>query len=71
MGDCFFALVNVARKLGIDSEKATLTTVHKFKSRFAFIEDELAKVTKTPETATLTEMDALWEKAKLYEKTNG
>lgn len=67
LGDCFFALVNVARKLGIDSEKATLTTVHKFKSRFAFIEDELAKVGKTPETASLVEMDSLWDKAKLYE----
>lgn len=68
LGDCFFALVNVARKLGIDSEKATLTTVHKFKSRFAFIEDELAKRGKTPETASLAEMDALWDKAKLSEK---
>lgn len=29
-------LVNVARKLDIDSEKATLTTVHKFRSRFGF-----------------------------------
>ena len=44
LGDCFFALVNVARKLDIDSEKATLTTVHKFRSRFGFIEDELAKL---------------------------
>ncbi len=68
LGDCFFALVNVARKLGIDSETATLGTVHKFKSRFAFIEDELTKVGKSPETASLAEMDELWEQAKVYEK---
>lgn len=65
LGDCFFALVNVARKLGIDSEKATLTTVHKFKSRFGFIEDELEKMGKTPQTSTLEEMDRLWEQAKI------
>lgn len=67
LGDCFFALVNVARKLGIDSEKATLTTVNKFKSRFGFIEDELAKIGKTPETSSLAEMDKFWDKAKLLE----
>ena len=68
LGDCFFALVNIARKLGIDSEKATLTTVHKFRSRFGFIEDELAKMGKTPETASLEEMDNLWDLAKQHEK---
>lgn len=41
LGDCFFSLVNVARKLGIDSESATLGTVYKFRQRFAFIEDRL------------------------------
>lgn len=68
LGDCFFALVNVARKLGIDSEKATLTTVHKFRSRFGFIEDELAKIGKTPETSSLEDMDKLWDLAKQFEK---
>ncbi len=67
LGDCFFALVNVARKLGIDSEMATLSTVQKFKRRFAFIEDELAKQGKTPTLASLGEMDELWELAKRYE----
>lgn len=68
LGDCFFALVNVARKLGIDSEKATLTTVHKFRSRFGFIKDELAKIGKTPETSNLEEMDKLWDLAKVMER---
>ena len=68
LGDCFFALTNVARKLDIDSEKAVLTTVHKFKSRFAFIEDELAKIGKTPETSSLAEMDRLWDLAKMKER---
>lgn len=66
LGDCFFALINVARKLKIDSETALLGTVHKFRTRFAFIEDELEKQGKTPETASLAEMDALWEQAKQH-----
>lgn len=67
LGDCMFGVVNVSRKLGIDAEMATLTCVHKFRSRFAFIEAELGKQGKTPETATLAEMDVLWEQAKLDE----
>jgi len=67
LGDCVFGLVNVARKLNLDAETATLTCVHKFRSRFSFIEDELAKQGKTAETSSLEEMDALWEQAKQYE----
>lgn len=67
MGDCFFGLVNVARKLNLDAEAATLTCVHKFKSRFGFIEAELAKRGLTPEQSTLDDMDALWDLAKKYE----
>ena len=67
LGDCVFGLVNVARKLNLDAETATLTCVHKFRSRFGFIEDELAKQGKTAETSSLDEMDALWEQAKQHE----
>lgn len=64
LGDCFFALVNVARKLNIHSETALLGTIHKFKQRFAYIEDELQRQNKTPEQSNLEEMDVLWEQAK-------
>ncbi|WP_268992932.1 nucleoside triphosphate pyrophosphohydrolase [Psychrobacter sp. I-STPA10] len=67
LGDCVFGLVNVARKLGLDAESATLTCVHKFKSRFAYIEDKLAEQGKTPEDSSLEEMDRLWEEAKQHE----
>ena len=65
LGDCFFALVNVARKLNIQSEHALLGTIHKFKKRFAYIEDQLHAQHKTPEQSSLEEMDALWEQAKI------
>lgn len=65
LGDCFFALVNIARKLNIQSESALLGTIHKFKQRFAYIEDELQRQNKTPQQSNLEEMDRLWEQAKI------
>nr|WP_227671399.1 nucleoside triphosphate pyrophosphohydrolase [Psychrobacter sp. 72-O-c] len=67
LGDCMFALVNVARKLNLDAEAATLTCVHKFKSRFAYIEAQLESAGKRLEDSNLTEMDKLWEAAKQHE----
>jgi MazG family protein len=68
LGDCFFALINVARKLNIHSETALLGTIHKFRQRFAYIEDQLAAQGKTPEQSNLQEMDVLWEQAKVQLK---
>ena len=68
LGDCMFALVNVARKLNLDAETATLTCVHKFKSRFGYIEEQLAIAGKHVEDSDIIEMDALWEAAKRYER---
>ena len=68
LGDCMFALVNVARKLQLDAEAATLTCVHKFKSRFAYIETQLEAAGKRIEDSNLLEMEALWEAAKQHER---
>ena len=68
LGDCIFALVNVARKLNLDAEAATLTCVHKFKSRFGYIEAQLAASGKCLEDSDITEMDALWDAAKRHER---
>ena len=70
LGDCMFALVNVARKLNLDAETATLTCVHKFKSRFGYIEEQLVEAGKQLEDSSLTEMEALWEQAKQHERTS-
>ncbi|MGO2622996.1 MAG: nucleoside triphosphate pyrophosphohydrolase [Psychrobacter sp.] len=70
LGDCMFALVNVARKLNLDAETATLTCVHKFKSRFGYIEEQLAAAGKYLEDSDITEMDALWEAAKQHERSS-
>ena len=68
LGDCMFALVNVARKLNLDAEASALTCVHKFKSRFGFIESQLAAADKTLEDSELTQMERLWEAAKHHER---
>ncbi|MDN3452557.1 MULTISPECIES: nucleoside triphosphate pyrophosphohydrolase [unclassified Psychrobacter] len=70
LGDCMFALVNVARKLNLDAETATLTCVHKFKSRFGYIEAQLDAAGKRLEDSDITEMDALWEAAKQHERSS-
>lgn len=68
IGDLFFALVNVARKLGADAEALLRDANAKFERRFATIEAGLTKHGRTPSQASLAEMDALWEEAKRRER---
>lgn len=63
-GDCLFSLINVGRKLGVSSEMALLSTIHKFRTRFAYIEEQALLQNKPIEEMSLLEMDQLWEKAK-------
>jgi ATP diphosphatase len=66
-GDLLFALVNLARHVGADPETALRGTNVKFERRFAHIERALAAQGRSPEAATLAEMDALWNEAKSKE----
>ena len=68
VGDQLFAVVNLARHLGVDPEAALRATNAKFERRFAAIERALAARGKSPKDATLAEMDALWDEAKAAEK---
>ena len=63
-GDLLFALVNLARHVGADPEMALRGTNAKFERRFAFIERALATQGRSLESASLAEMDALWNEAK-------
>src|SRR6184192_1396800 len=64
IGDILFVIVNIARYLKIDSEAALKRSNRKFKSRFRYMESELARQGKTLEQTSLQEMEALWQKAK-------
>jgi uncharacterized protein YabN with tetrapyrrole methylase and pyrophosphatase domain len=56
--------VNVARFLSIDSEGALRRTIFKFIKRFNVVERTLTKQGKTLETASLEEMEAIWQASK-------
>ena len=64
IGDMLFVIVNIARYLKIDSESALKRANRKFKTRFRYMEAELAKQGKNLEQTPLEEMEALWQKAK-------
>ena len=68
VGDLLFAVVNLARHLGADPEDILRQTNLKFERRFRAIEQALAARGKTPQDATLAEMDGLWDEAKAVEK---
>jgi MazG family protein len=68
VGDLLLAVVNVARKRGVDAEQALLDATSRFQRRFETVEDTLADRGRTPQTSTLEEMDALWDEAKRREQ---
>jgi nucleoside triphosphate diphosphatase len=68
IGDLLFAVVNLVRHLDADPEAVLRATNKKFERRFAAIERALAENGKSPQQATLAEMDALWEAAKASEQ---
>jgi nucleoside triphosphate diphosphatase len=67
-GDLLFALVNLARHVGADPEHALRATNAKFERRFSYIERALAAQGRSIESASLDEMDALWNDAKSAEQ---
>lgn len=67
-GDLMFVMANLARHLDIDPEAALRAANQKFSRRFGRIEDFLAETGKTPDQSDLSEMDALWDRAKAEEK---
>ena len=71
IGNVFFALVNLSRFLKIQPELALTGTINKFIRRFEFVEKESLILGTKLEDMTLTEMDELWNKAKVQESSNG
>lgn len=64
LGDLLFSVVNVARFLEIDPEKALGQACDKFISRFQNVEEAAHASGMTLEEMSLSEMDVLWERAK-------
>ncbi len=68
VGDLFFALTNLSRLLGVDSEVALSGTVNRFTNRFHYIEEKVRISGKEISEFSLDELDVWWEEAKIVEK---
>lgn len=66
-GDLMFALVNYARKAGINPDDALELTNRKFKNRFEFIEKRAQENNQELKDMSLVEMDKFWDEAKTNE----
>lgn len=63
-GDLLFALVNVARKQGIDAEAALRAATEKFRTRFGAVEQAAAADGFAVEDLDVAQLDQLWNAAK-------
>src|ERR1700761_1529075 len=68
VGDLLFVVANLARHLKVDPEAALRAANAKFTRRFHHIEAGLAARGIAPGAASLEEMEALWQDAKVLEK---
>ena len=64
IGDLLFAVVNLARKSGLDAEEVLQTATNKFVRRFNQVEDELRARGQKLGEAQLEELDAIWNSLK-------
>jgi nucleoside triphosphate diphosphatase len=67
-GDMLFAVANLSRHLKLDPEAALRAANAKFMRRFKAIEAGLQAQGRTPQEATLEEMEELWQQAKRDER---
>lgn len=67
MGDLFFALANLARKLGLEPEATLAAANDKFTRRFDAVEAWFQVRGRDVHTATLAEMEAAWTDVKVQE----
>ena len=64
VGDLLFAAVNVARKCGVDPERALSDATDKFIDRFAAVEDAVRADGKRMEDLPLSVLDTYWDRVK-------
>ncbi len=64
IGDVFFTLVNIARRMGIDSEMALREANERFLNRFTYMEKLCRERGVDISELSLAEQDELWQEAK-------
>lgn len=70
VGDLLFAVVNLARHLGLKSELTLHKSTKKFEKRFKQIEDHFKRTGQLLNQVSLDEMEQIWQKIKQAEKQN-
>lgn len=68
IGDLLFAAANLARKAGVDPEKALTAATDKYIARFASVEAQAAGSGRDMADMTPAELDILWKNAKKLTK---
>lgn len=69
VGDLIFVCTNLGRKLDVDVEASARSANAKFERRFRHIETRLQAQGRSPEDASLEEMEDLWTEAKQIDKS--
>lgn len=65
VGDVLFTVVNLSRALKVDPGIALQGTTQRFLRRFGYIEQQLQQSGRAMADASLEELDALWDEAKV------
>jgi nucleoside triphosphate diphosphatase len=68
LGDMFFVLVNIGRYLSVDPESALKKSNRKFKRRFQWMEEQLRSSGRSPQQASMEELESLWQQSKQQEQ---
>ncbi|WP_325071761.1 nucleoside triphosphate pyrophosphohydrolase [Flocculibacter collagenilyticus] len=68
LGDLFFSLVNVSRYVNADPEQIMRQANRKFEQRFNQVEHVFIEKGQSLQTATLQEMDNVWQQVKQNQK---
>jgi len=69
LGDLLFTLAMLARHLDVDAEAVLERSNAKFVERFRWIEAELDRTNRSFEGETASDLEALWQRAKLARRT--
>ena len=64
LGDLLFSCVNLSRHLNLDAEESLRCATEKFENRFVTMENEVVRSGRLFKDLSITDCDALWEKAK-------
>jgi ATP diphosphatase len=65
IGDLLLVVVNLARHMNVDPEQALKKSTQKFTKRFQYIEQKVEQSGREVRKCELSELDALWNEAKI------